>query len=724
MNQILQNLKTGATEIADIPCPQVRTGHLLIQTRMSVVSAGTERMLVEFGKANLLEKAKQQPDKVKQVMDKIKTDGLAPTLEAVRTKLDQPLALGYSNVGTVVEVGRGVEGFAVGDRVISNGPHAEIVHVPKQLCAKIPDGVDDEEAAFTVIASIGLQGIRLANPTLGETFVVTGLGLIGLITVQLLRAHGCRVLGADFDPGKLQIAKSLGAEIVDLSKGEDPLSAARTFSKGRGVDGVLITASTKSSEPVHQAAHMCRKRGRIVLVGVTGLELSRADFYEKELSFQVSCSYGPGRYDPEYEEKGQDYPVGFVRWTEQRNFEAILDMLADGKLDLKSLITHRFPIGQAVEAYEVLGQGKSSLGIILHYDPKQNVQALLNRKTVELALAPADEARTGEASVGIIGAGNYTNQVLLPALKQTKASLHTIASSGGVNGLHVGRRHGFVQTTTDTGAMLADPAINTIFVTTRHNTHARYAEEAIKAGKHVFVEKPLCLNRNELQDIKNLRLQPKQILMVGFNRRFSPFTVKMKQLLDTVKEPKTLIMTVNAGDIPAEHWTQDPEVGGGRIIGEACHFVDTLRFLVGHPITEVTSHTVGRQPGVKIIEDKATITLRFEDGSLGTVHYFANGHKSFPKERIEVFAAGKILEMNNFKELRGYGWNGFTKMKLWSQDKGHKQEMKAFVDAVVTGSGSPIPLSEIYEVTEACLDIVEQLREQERQQQRRQAEYA
>lgn len=711
MKQILQSLKTGNTELAEVPSPQVKPGHLLIKTRFSVVSAGTEKMLVDFGKANALDKARQQPDKVRQVLDKIKTDGLLPTIEAVRTKLDQPLPLGYSNAGIVLAVGKDVECFNVGDRVVSNGKHAEIVCVPKNLCAKIPDSVDDVSAAFTVIGSIGLQGIRLVNPSLGESFVVTGLGLIGLITVQLLKAHGCRVLGIDFDRNKLLLAERFGAEVVDLSKGQDPVAAANSFSRGRGVDGVILTAATKSSEPVHQAAQMCRKRGRIVLVGVTGLELSRADFFEKELSFQVSCSYGPGRYDAEYEEKGQDYPFGFVRWTEQRNFEAVLDMLADKKLDISSLVTHRFALEQAVDAYQLLSENKPYIGIVLDY-PAEDTAAL---KRVTLPLNHGNKNSSSNSTVslvvlGMVGAGNFTNQVLLPAIKKTGVRLKTIASSGGVNGVHVGKRFGFEQTTTNTQEIMQDKEINTVFITTRHNSHAGYVREALKEGKHVFVEKPLCITREELADLEKVDYGNGQVFMVGFNRRFSPLVRKMKELMDTVSEPKTMIMTVNAGYIPKDHWTQDPEVGGGRIIGEACHFVDLLRYLSGNQVVDIKAMMLGASPGVEVREDKMTFSLLFADGSMGTVHYFANGHKSYPKERLEVFAGGRILALDNFKVLTGFGWPSFKKMKLWSQDKGHYCEVQSFIDAVQRGGDYPIPLNEILEVTRISFDILEKVK--------------
>ena len=443
MKQILQSLENGDTVLEEVPCPRVKAGHLLIRTTTSLVSAGTEKMLVDFGKANLIDKARQQPDKVKMVLDKVKTDGLAPTIEAVRSKMAQPLPLGYCNVGEVIEVGAGVEGFEVGDRVVSNGKHAEVVCVPTNLCAKIPDSVDDEAAAFTVIGAIALQGIRLVNPTLGESIVVTGLGLIGLVTVQLLRANGCRVLGLDYDPEKLAMARKLGAETVDLSSGEDPIGTAHAFSRGRGVDAVLVTASTKSSEPMSQAATMCRKRGRVVLVGVVGLELSRADFFEKEITFQVSCSYGAGRYDPQYEEGGQDYPIGYVRWTEQRNFEAILDMLDANNIDVQPLVSHRFTLEQTKEAYDLVGGGGQSLGILLQYpDVQEKTLDDLRKQTVKLVESDQTQA-VDKVSVGFIGSGNYATQVLIPAFKNTKANMVSVASSAGISGVHAGKKNNF-----------------------------------------------------------------------------------------------------------------------------------------------------------------------------------------------------------------------------------------------------------------------------------------
>ena len=726
MKQILQSLKTGTTEVVDVPCPRPSRGQLLIRSNCTLVSAGTERMMVDFGKAGLIDKARQQPDKVRMVLDKISTDGLMPTIAAVRNKLDQPLAMGYCNVGEVVAVGAGVTGYAVGDRVGSNGKHAELVAVPVNLCAKVPDAVPDEAAAFTVLGAIALQGIRLAQPTLGETVVVTGLGLIGLVTVQLLRAHGCRVLGLDFDPDKLALARRFGAEVVDLKSGADPVAAALEYSRGRGVDAVIVTASTKSSEPMHQAALMCRKRGRIVLVGVAGLDLSRADFYEKELSFQVSCSYGPGRYDPNYEEQGQDYPLGFVRWTAQRNFEAVLDMMADGRLDLKPLVTHRFAIGEAGKAYDLIAGTAPSLGILLQYPTaEEKPEEVLRTSTVKLA-APAIGA--GKAVLGFVGSGNYATSVLIPAFKQAGARLKVVASSGGVSGLHAGRKFGFEETTTDTGSVLADPQVTAVVIATRHESHARLVYQAVGSGKHVYVEKPLALTLEELVEIDEafrranaslidevaetppspltpLPRGERRILMVGFNRRFAPQASKIKSLLEGVKGPKAFVMTVNAGAIPAEHWTQDPAVGGGRILGEACHFIDLLRFLAAAPIARHTSARMESRT-----HDTAVIQLAFADGSIGTIHYLANGSKSFPKERLEVFAAGRVLQLDNFRRLAGFGWPGFSKMNLWRQDKGQKACAAAFLAAIENGSQAPIPFDELMEVSRTTIEVSEALR--------------
>ncbi len=702
MRQILQNLKNGEIEIADIPVPVVKAGHVLIQSSRSLISVGTERMLLDFGRAGWIDKARQQPDKVRQVFQKIRTDGLLATAESVMRKLDQPLPLGYSNAGRVIAVGKGVTAFAAGDRVVSNGNHADVVCVPENLCAPIPEGVDDNAASFTVLASIALEGVRLVQPTLGERIAVIGLGLIGLLTVQILRANGCRVIGFDFDPAKVALAHEFGAEAHDLKEGIDPVAAATAFSRGCGVDAVIITAATKSDDPIHQAPQMCRKRGRVVLVGVVGLNLSRDDFYKKEISFQVSCSYGPGRYDAEYEKKGFDYPIGFVRWTEQRNFEAILDLMAGGLLRTEKLITRVVSMDEARSAYEAVAAGENVLGLLLDYGGKID----LEKRSVMLRPATTGVAVPVKGIMGFIGAGNFASSTLVPAFAAAGAELKIIASAGGVSGTHLGKKSGFCISTTDHRTILADPEIDTVVITTQHGTHARFVGEALAAGKNVFVEKPLCLNWAELAEIETLygeacKKSPR-LLMVGFNRRFSPLVRTVKRLLDGTKEPRSIVMTVNAGAIPGDHWTQDEEAGGGRIAGEACHFIDLIRFIVGAPILDV--HTaVMRRGDSSTPPDTVVITLSFADGSLGVVNYFANGHKDYPKERVEIFSGGKILFLDNFRALSGYGWPGFKGESLWAQDKGHAEGAKCFLDALRRGGVSPIPFAEIIEVTKATL---------------------
>jgi len=710
MKQVLQDLATGKTIVEDVPEPLSTPGALLIRTSCTLISAGTEKMLIDFGKGNLFSKAMQQPDKVRQVLDKVKTDGVGPTLQTVRNKLGQPLPTGYCNVGVAEEVGDEVIGFDVGNRIASNGKHAGVVVVPQNLSARIPDSVSDDEAAFTVVGAIGLQGVRLAAPTLGECVVVIGLGLIGLITVQLLRAQGCRVLGIDYDSQKVELAREFGATAIKLGEGADPIAAATTFSRNRGVDAVIITASTKSNEPVHQAATMCRKRGRIVLVGVVGLELSRADFFEKELTFQVSCSYGPGRYDPHYEEGGQDYPVGYVRWTEQRNFEAFLDMLAERRLDMRPLISHQFDIEHATEAYDLISGDDPSLGVLLQFSASGEEP----RRGKSIAIASGEAQKQGSAvSVGFIGAGNYASQVLIPAFAKTEANLSTVASASGVTAVHTGKTFGIARASTDADGVISDTDTNTIVITTRHDSHARLVCAALAAGKHVFVEKPLALTLEELNQIREAYEEvavdkaSAPTLMVGFNRRFAPQIVELKRLVQAASQPKSFIATINAGEIPPEHWTQDPQIGGGRIIGEACHFVDLLRHLAGAPITAVQAVRMGSKPGVSNPDDKMTFSLSFDDGSFGTVHYFANGSKSFPKERIEVFCGGGIIQLDNFRKMKGYGWPGFKSMKLGRQDKGNAACVQAFVNSINVGAASPIPDDELFEVHARTFEIAD-----------------
>lgn len=708
MKQLLQSLKDGTSTLADVPAPLCSRGSLLIRTKVSLISAGTERMLTEFGKGSLIQKARSQPDKVKQVLEKARSDGIFSTYEAVRSKLDQPVALGYCNVGRVIE--SGVENFSPGDRVVSNGQHAQVVSVPKNLCARIPDEVSDEAASFTVMAAIGLQGIRLAQPTLGECVVVIGLGLIGQLTLQMLRAQGCRVLGIDPDSERRAMAQTFGAEVADPVK-DDIETIALTLSGGAGVDAVIITASTSSNAPVSQAARISRKRGRIVLVGVVGLELSRADFYEKELSFQVSCSYGPGRYDPAYEDNGLDYPIGFVRWTEQRNFEAVLGLMASGALQVEPLISHRFELERGFEAMDLLTSGEPSLGILLNY-PDAPIDEAPARK-VRLAALDTDvsAAGPGEGSIAFLGAGNYASRVLMPAFAAAGARLHTVVSGGGVSAVHFGNKFSFEQAASDAQEVYNEVAIDTVVIATRHNAHAQQTLRALRAGKHVFCEKPLCLTLDELAEIEaELAARPQQKLVVGFNRRFAPQVMKMKSLLSGVDQPQQILITVNAGDIPADHWTQDVDVGGRRIVGEACHFIDLARYLAGHPIVAHSVTTLGRHPALAIRDDKVSLTMQFADGSVATILYLANGHKAFSKERIEVFVAGRVLQLDNFLKLKGWGWSDFSKLSQMKQDKGANAFVAAFLRSIREGSAQPIPKEEIIEVSRVTIEIAEECR--------------
>lgn len=706
MKQILQNLSTGVTEVAEIPYPTCPARHVNIRARSSLISLGTERMLVGFGKANPLQKARQQPDKVRMVLDKARTDGVGATLDAVKSKLAQPLAMGYCSAGVVIESLD--TDFAVGERVVSNGPHAEVVCVPRNLVARIPDGVSMEAASFAPVGAIGLQGIRLAAPQLGETIVVVGLGLIGLLSVQLLRAQGCHVIGVDFDAAKAALAESYGASAIVLEEGMDPVREVLARAAVDGVDAVLITASTKSSDPVRQAAGMCRKRGRIVLVGVTGMELSRSDFYEKELSFQVSCSYGPGRYDPFYEEQGNDYPVGFVRWTAQRNFDAVLQLMADGRLDVDALISERYDLANARQAYEEVATSRSALGIIIDYEEEEGEHLRDRQVPVSASLARTTAALSGKVGVAFVGAGNYASRILIPAFREAGVDLRQIVSQKGVSAAHHGKALGFASASTEIDSVLDDDSVDVVVVATRHDTHAEYASRALEAGKQVFVEKPMALNEAELQRVVECAGKattlPGDCLMVGFNRRFAPHVMQAKKLLAGRAEPKSFIFTMNAGHIPADSWVQSAEKGGGRVIGEACHYIDLMRHLAGCSITSVEARSMGRNDAFEIVEDKCVITLGFEDGSIGSIQYFANGGSRFPKERIEVFANDAVLQLDNFRTLRAFGWQGTKGGKLFKQDKGQEACVKQYVQNVAAGKGATIPFDELVEVSRATLE--------------------
>lgn len=698
MKQIFQSLSDGSTYLADLPNSHPGPHQLLIKTSCSLVSSGTERMLVDFGRSNLLEKAKQQPDRLQDVLSKVATDGLFPTLDAVRSKLSQPLPLGYCNVGTVVDIGTNVVGFQIGDRVVSNGPHAEYVIVSQLLCAKIPDSVNDDSAVFTVLASIGLQGIRLANPLFGETFLVSGLGLIGILTCQLLLAQGCRVLALDPDPTKCSLASTFGVTAFTLAQASDIQSWILTHTSGIGVDGVIITAATSSSDPVHTAAEACRQRGRIILVGVTGLNLRRDLFYKKELTFQVSCSYGPGRYDPSYEKDACDYPIGYVRWTEQRNFQAVLRALEHRSVRTDPLISHRFKFEDALDAYSLLTSSDPYLAILLDYP----ATCAPFQQTIQ-TLSPIQRSSTDSPLVSVIGSGNYANRVLLPCFSKAGANFITLASATGTNSPPLAKRYHFRHMTTDINEVFNDVETDSVVIATRHDSHADLIIKALSSGKHVFVEKPLCLTSTELASIQQA-YDHQLILMVGFNRRFAPLTAALKSQLEQLSGPMAFVYTCNSGFIPSNHWTQDPMQGGGRLLGEACHFVDLLRYLASSPIDSLQITSAADS---KNCPDTFSLNIRFANGSIGTVHYLSTGHKSFPKERLEVFSSNKVYRLDNFRKLQAWGVPGFLTRRTM-QDKGHRSCCSAFLSAVQNLSPSPIPIDQIFDVQHKLLEAVGQ----------------
>ncbi len=705
MKQIFQSLKSGKTSLEEIPAPLVKKGFVLVQTECSLVSLGTERMLVEFGEASLIEKARQQPDKVKLVLNKIKTDGLLPTMETVFDKLGQPIPLGYCNVGKVIAVGDGVYDFTVGDRVVSNGPHAEVVSAPKNLIVKIPDSVTDEHATFTVVGSIGLQGIRLLKPQLGETIVVIGLGLIGLITCQLLKANGCNVIGIDLDQAKCDLAERWRIKTIN-PKTQNTVKSVMEITQEIGVDSVLITASTKSNDVISQAAQMCRKQGRIVLVGVIGLKINRADFYEKELTFQVSCSYGPGRYDDQYEQKGIDYPLPYVRWTEKRNFEAILNAIKNGSLIVKDLITEKVFLKDYNQIYDNIDSNHSIASIIEY--PGLELEDIKSR-----TITIKDSSFKGKRGViGIIGAGNFTSMMVLPSLKGSGAQLKMIASFNGASGTQCAKRYGISQSTTDYKEILNDDDIDTVIITTRHDSHSKLVIESLNAGKNTFVEKPLALNQVELnQIIDTYNKQQEKIdspmLAIGFNRRFSPHLIKLKQNIGKNSTISNIIANMNAGFIPMDHWVHDLEQGGGRIIGEACHLIDVCVYLSGSLIKSVCMNSLGEK--TNLATDNASILLKFINGSNAVINYFSNGSKKYSKERVEVYSQERTWVVDNFRKTEAFGVGGFKTIKT-KTNKGHKNQFHEFIQRIQKGGRPIIPIEEIFNVTEASIAAIESMK--------------
>lgn len=704
-------MKTGQMAVADVPVPAVQRGRVLVRTAASLISAGTERMVVDEGKKSLLDKARERPELVKQVIQRARNEGIVNTVNAVLTKLGSSTALGYSAAGIVMSVGEDVTELRPGMRVACAGvgyaSHAEVLSVPVNLCVRLPDEVSFEAGAFGTLGAIALQGVRLAEPTLGEAVVVIGLGLLGQLTVQLLKANGCRVFGLDLDPQKVALALELGADMATTSD-DDARKAVMQWSRGRGADAVLITAATPSNQPIELAGEISRLKGRVVAVGLVGMDIPRNLYFKRELTVKISMSYGPGRYDADYEERGHDYPFAYVRWTENRNIEAFLDLIAEARVDVNRLITHRFPIDEGERAYQLIaGEIKEPyLGIILQYDTEREleprVQTAGRRKTEN---QPAQAVR-----VGMIGAGAYAKAMLLPPLKAAGVEFKTIATASGVSARDIAEKYRFERCAADAEEVINDEEVNLLIVATRHDLHAELARRALERGRHVFVEKPLALTEEELQRVMAAAESSAGQLMVGFNRRFSPLARAAKDFFAGRQAPLSINYRVNAGRIPRDHWTQDPREGGGRIIGEVCHFVDLMHFLTGALSTRVYAEAVMSRNHEIVDEDSVFITLRFSDGSNGSIAYLAEGDKALPKERVEIFGEGKSFVLDDFRSATAYRNGREEQTKLRAQDKGQTEEMRAVCEVVLKGGRSPIALDDLARTTLATFRIRESLR--------------
>ncbi len=702
MKQLIQNIRTGQSVVEDVPAPGITSGRVLIRVASSLVSAGTERMIVEFAEKNLLEKARSRPDLVRQTLDKVARDGVLATLETVQNRLDQPMTLGYSVAGEVIGVGAGVEGIAIGDRVAAAGAnqavHAEVVSVPKNLVAKIPEGVDFDAAAFTTVGAIALQGVRLAEPRLGEVAGVIGLGLLGQITVQLLRANGCRVVGLDPQAARAEMAKRFGAEESVTSEADFRGACARA-TNGRGVDAVLITADTSSDGPVILAGDVARDKGVVVSVGAVGMNIPRKTYFEKELDFRISRSYGPGRYDDVYEQQGNDYPYGFVRWTENRNMQAFLWLAGEKKLDLGALITHRIDIAEGTRAYDLITgkSGEPFMGVLLQYPRDEQPSSRTIASTAHRPPPTANSLR-----IGLIGAGKFASAVLLPAMKAADAELVGVAAASGTSARHALNRYGFHYCTTDDEQILADPNVNAVVIATRHDLHATQTMRALCAGKHVFVEKPLCLTEEELVEIRAVYAEHPSIVMVDFNRRFAPMSIALRDFMRGAGEPLMIHYRVNGGFVPATEWVQR-EQGGGRLVGEGVHFIDWAVWLTGDVPERV--QCVAADNAGRYSNDNFSVVIRFRGGSVFQLLYVASGDRALGKERVEVHGGGRSAVLEDFRKLELFanGRKSVTRSILRS-DKGHRAGFAAFADAIRKGGASPIPFEEIVTTMRAAFD--------------------
>ena len=723
MKQVLQHARTGEISVEEVPVPRLLPGCVLVRITASVVSAGTERAASEFARKNLWQKARSRPDLVRDVINKVKRDGIFSTIQTVRGRLDQPQSPGYSSAGTVMAVGEGVTDIQPGDRVACAGAgfavHAEVACVPRLLLARLPAGdpvsgkeVPFEQAAFATLGAVALHGIRTAEARLGDIVAVIGLGLLGQIALQLLKVAGCRVVGMDINDSRVDLARRMGVDA--LNSASDFRDLCFAMSNGLGVDCVLITAETPSSDPVNLAGAIARDRAIVVAVGTVGMDIDRKAYYEKELDFRISRSYGPGRYDASFEQKGRDYPIGYVRWTETRNMEAFVSLLAERKINLEALITHRFPIESAHAAYELItGRSREPfLGVVIQYSGSEKVSrrpALVPETPAELrSLRPS-----GNPSVGLLGAGAFASSTLVPAMQAaSNTSLISVCTSTGAHARDAARKFSFRTCTCDEEELIRNSDVNTVVVATRHHLHAKQVLSALAAGKNVFCEKPLCLSEEELRSIvyayEGVRSEERPALMVGFNRRFAPMVARMKSFLSQISEPLALHYRINAGYLPPDHWVNDREQGGGRILGEVCHFIDLLMFLAASPIVEVEARAVGALP--RYSGDNVLIDLRFANGSVGTISYLANGDRAYSKERIEVFGGGRTAVLEDFRRLElVHNGHKETTRSRFRQDKGHRAEWAAFAESVQQHHEAPIRFQEIVCSTLATLCAEESL---------------
>ena len=714
MKQILQDSKTGEVKVADVPAPVAQRGRVLVRAAASLISAGTERMAVDTGRKSLLEKARENPDKVKEVIQRARSEGVISTVNAVLTRLGSSTALGYSASGICIGAGADVTEFRAGDRVACAGvgfaSHAEVLSVPVNLCVRLPEAATFEAGAFGTLGAIALQGVRLAEPTLGESVVVIGLGLLGQLTVQLLKANGCRVFGLDLDEQKVELARELGADRAMLNT-EDAKRAVMEWSRGRGADAVLITAATPSNEPIELAGEISRLKGRVVAVGLVGLDVPRDLYFKRELTLRISMSYGPGRYDPEYEERGHDYPFAYVRWTEGRNIEAFLDLVAEGSVNVERLITHRFPIEEGERAYQLItGALKEPyLGVLLRYDTERELESSVDARSATKGRPPAT-APAKSVRLGLIGAGAYAKAMLLPNLKASGVEFQAIATASGVTARDIGAKYGFRRSVSSSDDVIGDPDVNLVMIATRHDLHAELARRSLESGRHTFVEKPLALDDAELESVMEAAARSPAQLMVGYNRRFSPHARAALEFFKDRMAPLSISYRVNAARIPPEHWLQDPREGGGRIIGEVCHFIDLMQFLTGSTVTRVYAEAITSRNRRVVEEDSVFITLRFADGSNGSIAYLAEGDKALPKERVEVFGEGQVFVLDDFRSATTYRNGREETTKLRAQDKGQADEIRALCAIVLEGKPAPITLADLAATSRATFRIRESLR--------------